>query len=1404
LLKKRKNLNLKIENMVRHFTLKRMKGFSLSAILIMAAMMISIIAKGQYPVSSYTFSQTSGTYTPITGGTLIVSPVPDYASYPSITLTPGFNFCGTVYTNAFVTADGLITLGGASAVNVTNGISTATTAALLCPFNSDMIGSSATGASSSIRYELVGNEHVFQWNDVSRYPSSTDRFSFQARLNHVTGTITYVYSVTSVGTSTSYQPVVGIRTANTAGNWQNRLVANNATSSWAASVPGTATGDLCRFTSSTTNPKQPATGQTYIYTPPPPCNTSSTLPTAGTITASPGALCLSGNVTLNFTPNVAMPAVTGITYKWQTSPTLAGTYTDIPGAITTAPTYTTTVPVSATAYFKCVVLCNATTTVLTSTASNQVVINNPGTPTVTGATRCGPGSLTLTATPPTGSTVNWYQNAIGGAPLFNGNSFNTGYIPATTTFYAAAASGSTPALQWVGSGTAVTTDYTQPYYDYYWGTKIQYIVRASEMIAAGLGAGTINSMGFDVASISTTFPLNNFYISMKTTSLTALTAGVWETGLTPVFNSATYTAVANSVNTHTLTTPFIWDGSSNIVIEVCHNNPNYNTSGASTNVKYATYTYNTTHYNYGDNASQCTAPSGSDNVSLNRPNIRFGMTLGCTGNRLPVVATVTPPPAVTKTAAPIACNNAITPISVASSPMSNYTTYSWQPVVTDLYTNAAATTPYVSGSSPTVYMKSNVVGLHTYYMYATGATPAACAFADTVKIWVQPDSVTIQAFPDTLCAPSGSTTLKLSPISGYAPNSIQWQESTNGTTFTDIAGATSSTFVTPTLTANRYYKAVIKSSTATNCQAPVKLIVVANPQLVSWSDSFNCGPGIVTLNAEAGGNSNIRWYNSPTANIPVGTGSPWETPYLGATTTYYVEAGTGSIQPAPTFIGTATYATWWGYVPYFATYYTANKAQWLVTAAELTAAGYSAGLVTAIGFDVTTKSGTTTIANLSYSMKAIPGALGTTWHTGLQQVFSTTNYNPTANAVNTHTLQSPFYWDGVSNLVIEECSYNPTNQYGYVNVKYITGSCLYYYTSAGGAAALNNCATPPTPYSTSTKPNIQFTMLGGCRSARQPVVAYIHPVPVVDLGIDINKCIDPGYAEVLDAGVQPNTPQFLWDNGSISQVRAVNESGTYNVTVTNQYGCAESDTINVILRANPVVELGNDTTVCNGVVLNLNPGNGGLEYFWNTGQTSQSININSPGTYSVFVTNSLGCAKADTIVVDMQGELPTIQGISVTNNGQYTFLFTAVNPQNVIGYDWDFGDGSAHSYQASPTHTYPDAGNYIVVLHLSSSCGFFSDSSSAHILGINQLNVNKDELTVYPNPTKEVATILNRGSLKMENIEVYNILGQVVYKSKADSKDKHTMNLGGFASGVYTIQVYTDKGTVARKLEIIK
>jgi hypothetical protein len=1168
---------------------------------------------------------------------------------------------------------------------------------------------------------------------------------------------------------------------------------NNNTTKYLNNTTGTLPADL-----TTSNYRRPYIGfDTYVT----PCNTPGvTFPASATTSVSPTTLCVSGNVTLNMTPVTPMPAAGGITYQWQSGPTATGPWTNIGAAPTTTPTFTTTTPITANSYFRCQVLCNGATTTLTSSASVQVVVNNPGTPTVTGASRCGPGTVNLSATPPAGSTINWYQNPTGGAPIGTGNTFSTGYLPSTTTFYAAAASGSSPAAGWIGTGTTASAN-PSPIYTLYHAQKSQFIIPASEMIAAGFGAGTINSMGIDVVA-NAGLPINNFEIRMGTTALNAITA-LQPTPALQVYSAALYNPVANSVNTFTFTTPFVWDGTSNILIETCFNNTTWSSGHT---VKTTATSYTSSYVCYADVSGFCAAPSTTlQGTYSSRPNFHFNMTLGCNGPRVPVVATINSSPVVARTAPPVVCNDAVAPI-VLTPPSPAYPNYTWTPT-TNLYTNAAGTTPYTGGSATTLYMRTTDVGQQTYYMMAGNPNiTTGCTYADTVRIWVQPGDIAIKGLPDTLCAPGGSSTLKLDPLTGYYPGTIKWQQSTNGTTYTDITGANTSTYVTPNLNfgQNTYFKSIISAGSQT-CEQPVKYMVIANPTVLNTFDSFNCGPGTVTLRAITGGNGTARWYDVPTLGLPLGTGGEFTTPFLASTDTFYVESAAGGSSAPPTFVGNGTSVTNDYRMPYY-DYYYGSKVQYLVRASELIAAGFGPGNITEIAFDVTSVASSFPQNNFYISIKSTTAtALTTTWETGMTPVFSVPAYYPVANSINAHTFSAPFSWDGESNLILEVCHNNSNyNTSGAsTNVRYATYG--YNATHYVYADVTTVCSAPGTGSVTTTRPNIRFTISGGCKSPREPVVAFIHPFPTVDLGPDINKCIDEGGLEVLDAGVQQHNPTFLWDNGATSQVRAVGSSGSYSVKVTNQYGCMDSDTVQVTMRANPVVELGNDTSVCNGVTLNIDAGDDGIEYFWNTGQTAQQININTPGTYSVFVTNAAGCVKSDTIKINMDGELPAIAGIQVTNNGINSFQFTAINPTpSVIGYEWNFGDNSNPSYQPSPVHVYNTAGYYTVTLKLSSTCGFAYDSSAANIVSIDQLNIDKNELSIYPNPTRTHATILNKGSLRMENIEVYNVLGQLVYQAKADNDSSHALDVQGLASGIYTVQIYTDKGSVARKLEVIQ
>ena len=64
-----------------------------------------------------------------------------------------------------------------------------------------------------------------------------------------------------------------------------------------------------------------------------------------------------------------------------------------------------------------------------------------------------------------------------------------------------------------------------------------------------------------------------------------------------------------------------------------------------------------------------------------------------------------------------------------------------------------------------------------------------------------------------------------------------------------------------------------------------------------------------------------------------------------------------------------------------------------------------------------------------------------------------------------------------------------------------------------------------------------------------------------------------------------------------------------------------------------------------------------------------------------------------------------------------------------------------------------------------------------------------DLISVYPNPTHNFA-IIDFGNLQNLNINVYNQLGQIVYKDHSIHQELYTLNASTFTSGVYHIEVY--------------
>ncbi|PCI98032.1 MAG: hypothetical protein COB15_06780, partial [Flavobacteriales bacterium] len=234
--------------------------------------------------------------------------------------------------------------------------------------------------------------------------------------------------------------------------------------------------------------------------------------------------------------------------------------------------------------------------------------------------------------------------------------------------------------------------------------------------------------------------------------------------------------------------------------------------------------------------------------------------------------------------------------------------------------------------------------------------------------------------------------------------------------------------------------------------------------------------------------------------------------------------------------------------------YTAKR-QYIFTSAELTAMGFTAGMITKLELDVSISTGKT-YDNMEIWM-------GCT----VQEDFPTTTFIPTASLTQVYSRAryttalgwnafdiTGYNWDGTSSIVVQICSSNP-DQTGSESARYTSTTPFYrtLYYSSGSVPACTN-VTGSRVYN---RPNMRFTF---CSSS-------------------------------FGAGTTYSWSPTTVSNSSIQNpTTIVGGNATYTVTVTDPANpaCATTGTVNVYIDPRNSVLASNDTTVCIGELASLN------------------------------------------------------------------------------------------------------------------------------------------------------------------------------------------------------------------------
>jgi hypothetical protein len=420
-----------------------------------------------------------------------------------------------------------------------------------------------------------------------------------------------------------------------------------------------------------------------------------------------------------------------------------------------------------------------------------------------------------------------------------------------------------------------------------------------------------------------------------------------------------------------------------------------------------------------------------------------------------------------------------------------------------------------------------------------------------MTVTVLPSNPVIIAQFDPICQ-SGSTQLSISAADPYGAAAFQWQTSSNNVTFTDIAGATNTSYITPVISTTTWYR--LKLMNAGNlCTQSSYSVVVRHPQITGVTPGYHCGEGTVTLGATAT-DGTPAWYAGASGGTSLGTGNSFTTPSLSSTTSYYVGALTNATATVQVGNGSATSGVFESPFDYYAG---GVKNQYLIMATDLLNAGLIAGNLTALAFDVVSSDGTTFQGfNLSIG-QTLQSSLYIDFLTGLTNVYSTTapaGVTP-VNGIFTINFSTPFAWDGTSNIVVETCWSN--NNTGAPASGAMVKNDLTSYLSHI-KIGLNNenpsdvCSFLYAPSHGIDCPKMIFTENTQCESTRTPVVATIHtPVQVVPAILPANVCAAHPTALSV-ANVTPGY-SYSWNPGNLSgaaQTVYPDTTTAYTVTAT--------------------------------------------------------------------------------------------------------------------------------------------------------------------------------------------------------------------------------------------------------------
>jgi gliding motility-associated-like protein len=277
--------------------------------------------------------------------------------------------------------------------------------------------------------------------------------------------------------------------------------------------------------------------------------------------------------------------------------------------------------------------------------------------------------------------------------------------------------------------------------------------------------------------------------------------------------------------------------------------------------------------------------------------------------------------------------------------------------------------------------------------------------------------------------------------------------------------------------------------------------------------------------------------------------------------------------------------------------------------------------------------------------------------------------------------------------------------------------------------------------------SVSATAFNGCISKDTLIVQHVYDLPAFSLGKDTALCEN----QSLDFSFNLAGASYLWNDGSTAATHHLTTSGKHWLTVSEN-GCKATDTLQLSYKPTPVVTLGKDTTLCEGVHVNLNVENSGATYEWQDKSRNSSYTVSKSGIYYATVTLN-NCSNSDTIAVNYKSKPSfTFNDEPFICNGQQIKLSPVIIGANK--YVWqDSSTASSLLINTGGTYT----------LTVTNECGSYSNSIMV-IQGDCQLNM-PNAFTPNNDGMNDIFRLKYPQFIKLFHMMVFNRFGEKVFET---------------------------------------